>query len=732
MHSSYNIPIHLVILRGANGSLIVDEWGSVRQLLPAVNNYFQGRLNFYISSTTVLENAAWLGIQIDGTEDIDLYNAEHGNNAINIYLVEKAFTGFFPNQLFYGSYSKYPTSWFPGCPNDNLIILSASALASQSRMEIELARSLGKYFGLLSTNQVSGFASCDLFNPLVDDPALTGDLIADTPFEPQNILCSPPVGCDDFTCTLDCPPNQQFTYTFQPSNMMSRYYFQCSNPHFTDEQLDRMCFFLNHDRSYLLTPEPTLPGPFGEQGRISRICGGSNEEPARLREVRVYFDQNQQADPGFSNTNIDGYYQLHGRLSNDHNQATSRPVKAGDPLNGIDILDLLKLKDHLLNIDNLLPFEMIAADVNYSGSVTPFDMVELRKLLLEEVSSFRPSVGEWRYIPKMPFATDPLFEANFMDNNPFDAAWVDPQGITEIYVDPSGNFLGGNPPPNAKSFMDEIDVVFSNPGYDLDSEDTWSFYVVKAGDLDCSASFQEFTGGGGDEANEYEPTLNVGSLGQFNSADYIDVAVWGSSPGDIEGYQLNLNFDPTKVEILSVESGDLPYFSFDNFNIEKFPLGKLRAVWFNPVANTAYNLQQPKKLFKIKLRAKTAISNISDYISLGDEIWSVFYDNTENPISSQITLQASLSNLTSHKVLSILPSPMTNVVQFNLNLFQAAPVYLNLTDQFGHTISSQQNLLTGNQSIAINNLQTLVNGVVFYNLNIGNQIFTGTLMKYSE
>lgn len=440
-NSSYNIPIHLVILRGANGTLIDDQWGSVRQLLPAVNNYFEGRLNFYISSTTIIENQDWMGVYLLGTEDIDLYNAEHGDNAINVYLVDKLATGIFPNLIYHASYSKYPSSWFPDCPNDNFIILSASASASQSRMESELARSLGKYFGLLPTNQVYGFSNCGLFDPLIDNPALTGDLISDTPFEPVGAQCVPPPGCDDFTCTVNCTPSQPYTYTFQPSNFMSEFYYQCPSPHFTDEQLDRMCFFLNHDRNYLLIPELTLPGPFGEQGRITRICGGSNEEPARLREVRVHFDQNPQADPASTITKVDGYYQLHGRLSNDHNRAICRPKKSGDPLNGIDILDLLKLRDHLLNIDLLLPFEMIAADVNYSGNVNPFDMVLLRQLTLGAISSFSLSVGEWRYIPRMPFTTDPIFEANFMDNNPFDATWVDPQGISEIYA--MNNFFGG-------------------------------------------------------------------------------------------------------------------------------------------------------------------------------------------------------------------------------------------------------------------------------------------------
>ena len=521
-NASYNIPIHLVILRGSNGTLIDDQWGSVRQLLPAVNTYFEGRLNFYISSTTIVEEQDWINIQLIGNEDVDLYNAEHGNNAINIYLVEQLGVGGGPSFFNVASNSKYPSSWFPGCPNDNLIILSASALVSQSRMEIELARSLGKYFGLLPTNQVYGFSNCGLFDPQVDNPALTGDLISDTQFEPQNILCTPPIGCDDFFCTVDCPPNQQFTYTFQPSNFMSKFYYQCSNPHFTDGQLDRMCFFLNHDRSYLLTPEPTLPGPFGEHGEITRICNGSNEEAAPLREVKVHFDQNPQADPGSNVTNSNGYYQFHGRLSNDHDPSTCRPNKSGVPLNGVDVLDLFKLRDHLLNIDLLLPFEMISADVNYSGNVNYFDMAIIRNLILGKISSFSPSVGEWRYIPRMPFVTDPSFDIGFNDNNPFDAVWIDPQGITERYFNPSGNSWG-NPPPNIKSFMDEINVVYANPGYNLASEDTWSFYIVKSGDLDCSGSFNELVGGGGSEFNEHEPTLNTTLHSHFNSGDYIDL-----------------------------------------------------------------------------------------------------------------------------------------------------------------------------------------------------------------
>jgi hypothetical protein len=69
-------------------------------------------------------------------------------------------------------------------------------------------------------------------------------------------------------------------------------------------------------------------------------------------------------------------------------------------LNGVTVIDLQRMVRHILGIDPLpSPYAMIAADANKSGSITTFDVVETRKLLLGIYQEL-PNAESWRFIPQ--------------------------------------------------------------------------------------------------------------------------------------------------------------------------------------------------------------------------------------------------------------------------------------------------------------------------------------------
>ncbi len=68
------------------------------------------------------------------------------------------------------------------------------------------------------------------------------------------------------------------------------------------------------------------------------------------------------------------------------------------PLNGVSTLDMLLINKHILGQDTLdSPFKIIAADANKSRSITTFDIVELRKLILGVYSKL-PNNTSWRFV----------------------------------------------------------------------------------------------------------------------------------------------------------------------------------------------------------------------------------------------------------------------------------------------------------------------------------------------
>ena len=79
-------------------------------------------------------------------------------------------------------------------------------------------------------------------------------------------------------------------------------------------------------------------------------------------------------------------------------QYTIRPKLDIHPLNGISTYDIILISKHIIGeqvFDS--PYQYIAADVNRSGSITVFDIVQLRQLILNQLSEF-PNNDSWRFV----------------------------------------------------------------------------------------------------------------------------------------------------------------------------------------------------------------------------------------------------------------------------------------------------------------------------------------------
>ncbi len=74
------------------------------------------------------------------------------------------------------------------------------------------------------------------------------------------------------------------------------------------------------------------------------------------------------------------------------------PTKNVNPLNGVTTFDAVLMTKHILGVDLLpTPYKIIAADINNSGTVTTFDIVEMRKLILFIYDNF-PNNSSWKFV----------------------------------------------------------------------------------------------------------------------------------------------------------------------------------------------------------------------------------------------------------------------------------------------------------------------------------------------
>lgn len=83
--------------------------------------------------------------------------------------------------------------------------------------------------------------------------------------------------------------------------------------------------------------------------------------------------------------------------------------------NGVSTLDLVYIQKHLLGREPFIsPYQFIAADANNNGSVSAFDLVELRKLILGIYTDL-PHNSSWRFVDKNFVMQDPQHPWPFND-----------------------------------------------------------------------------------------------------------------------------------------------------------------------------------------------------------------------------------------------------------------------------------------------------------------------------
>jgi hypothetical protein len=295
------------------------------------------------------------------------------------------------------------------------------------------------------------------------------------------------------------------------------------------------------------------------------------------------------------------------------------------PLNGVDVDDLTIISEHILGIRGMeSPFQHIAADASNSGSITTLDIVELRKLILGIYTEL-PNNTSWRYIPELCF-TDPSFEEEFYDfgtwPNPFDAVWVNPE--EPLIPSPIIRTYGNGPlltSPNSSSWMDHVSL---NPTSILAEDvDSWSFWGVKIGDVNCSA----ISNAEPPQIKNDKPFATVPhSPILTNQIFTLQIKVLGTTP--VSAWQLGVEFAQDSLEIIQVQPGNSgETFLADNFGLTEIAQGKLRALNFSETG-AGLNLNNTT-LFKLKVKALKPIANINQHFHLKNSILTRKFFSTE-------------------------------------------------------------------------------------------------------
>jgi hypothetical protein len=253
------------------------------------------------------------------------------------------------------------------------------------------------------------------------------------------------------------------------------------------------------------------------QDNVSSCCFPTNivsgsivtEDLNGIEDVEVFAEDGQLIPSlpfyyGSIFTHTTGSYYMQIGQSTNSEIVRIRPILDLDPLNGVNTWDLILISKHILGLAPLSsPYKLIAADANRSGTVTTFDIVELRKLILGTYSKL-PNNTSWRFVDKAQVFTNP--------ENPF-----------------------------ADSIRSTILLLV----YEFPWNSNWNFIGAKVGDVDNTATPNGLTTPIEDRTEKTNFTLQDQNI-QENEV----VSLHFAAASNVAGYQMTL--DLSQFELLEI------------------------------------------------------------------------------------------------------------------------------------------------------------------------------------
>jgi hypothetical protein len=355
------------------------------------------------------------------------------------------------------------------------------------------------------------------------------------------------------------------------------------------------------------------------------------------------------------------------------------------PLNGVNTLDMLLISKHILGVQPLAsPFAMIAADVNRSYTITTFDIVEERKLIMGLYSSW-PNTPVWRFTPDylLPFQNP---------NNPFQ----------------------GNQNPN---YLTLTQLQALNGG-------TIVLTGTKTGDVDGSANtLQGIVGTGADSL-----ALKIPNLTLMAGVPTV-VPITMTAMNQLAGMQFEISGIPGVVvfDTLTVDPVFKDYFSVkitdpgQKSKIRASMLNLLNTLSGSPVmylhltANSTIALKDALKLQHADFNALGVTDNI--------KVYQLYLDFSSTTNTQNLTGQ-------NFHVVAVSPNPFIEQAQVQIELKAQETVLLELTDAGSRLLFSEKYSLSAgshNLPLPVGSLPT--EGIILYRISAGGSVASGKLLR---
>lgn len=341
-----------------------------------------------------------------------------------------------------------------------------------------------------------------------------------------------------------------------------------------------------------------------------------------------------------------------------------------DYLNGVNVGDIIKIQNHLLN-KNLLdqPYKMMAADVNIDGKVSNLDILAIRSLILGKTDKFAAGKS-WR-------TYDALYSLNM--NN-----WA-----------------------QAPDFV-TVDINSSVTNADLKG--------VKLGDVDLNAK-ANFGSGAIEQRTVGTLSFRADDV-QMTAGQTIEIPVKAKDFKNIAGYQFTFAFDNAAMEFVDMKSGELA-ISAENFSALKASEGIVTTIFASEEAATiaddavlftlVFNAKSEVALSKV-LTANSSLTPAMGVNSSDENLDIALEFNTNNGVVASGDFDLKQNN----------PNPFSTVTAIEFNLPQASKATLTIYDVTGKIVYTRKvDAAKGLNKELVSRTQIGSTGVMFYQLVAG-------------
>lgn len=413
---------------------------------------------------------------------------------------------------------------------------------------------------------------------------------------------------------------------------------------------------------------------FKRKGEVCTGNGGAGNQTAKISGIVTMEDEMILSEVTINCTNqpaktnkVDGTYSFE-ELSSDIYTIT--PSKNVNPLNGVTTFDLVLMQNHILGnqfFDS--PYKIIAGDVNRSGSVTVSDILELRKLLLSDITDFTNNTA-WRFVAADYTFPDPT--------NPFKEEFPESTTLNLADKDLTANFIG-----------------------------------VKIGDVNTTATPNNLipSTSRNDANNIFTITTKDRYLeaGEMTTVDFM-----ANDLSDILGFQYTLNVNNELVTVERIIEGS--YLKQNNIGQALKNRGYLLTSWIK---------EQPKaylsdnKLFSIQLKAHQAgqLSNLLEITS--DFLAAEAYNQNHKHLSIALDFKApALTNNIDFELSQNQPNPFADYTVIKYQLPNNGLTKLTIFDIQGKIIATRKEAgQKGWNEFTIRNNQLPSGGIYYYQIS---------------